>query len=71
MASLVIKAEEEGIEDVKENNKKRYLREKRVKPPNMDVADLTVLNHGFVSIQWDPYFHSLQVQYSKLEFGSN
>jgi len=51
MAGRLRDIEEDGRKEAEKNEILRRQREKNVKPPNMDVANLKVLNHGFVSIQ--------------------
>ena len=50
MTKNLKKIEVEGTEEVQLNQTKRHLREKRHQKTNMDITDLNVLNHGFVSI---------------------
>ncbi len=50
MAKKLSEIQNEGEEDFKKNEQKRLQRENNVKRPNMDVEDLKVQNHGFVSI---------------------
>lgn len=51
MAGRLREIEEDGRKEAEKNETVRQEREKNIKPPNMDVSDLRVLNHGFVAIQ--------------------
>ena len=51
MAKKLDVIQQEGNEELKKNELQRQIRVDNVKRPNMDVEDLKVLNHGFVSIQ--------------------
>ena len=50
MAVRLRDIEDEGRREAEINEKKREEREKNLKVPNMDVADLKVQQNGFVSI---------------------
>lgn len=51
MASKLRQIQADGRAEVIRNEVQRQARETNVKRPNMDVENLKVLNHGFVSIQ--------------------
>ena len=51
MTKNLKKIEVDGTEEVLHNEKIRRLREYKHQRTNMDITDLKVLNHGFVSIQ--------------------